>query len=251
MFSAIHHGGAICHFGRSPFLFSKPLNNHGGVIMNRQLLEKHFSPAQIKQREGNFGKKLDYIEGHAVIQRLNDAFEAQWSFSILKHEILEATDEVVVLGELKAGDVFKTQFGSSRITRSRQSGEAVSLADDFKAAATDAVKKCATLLGVGLHLYNGDRPSKTPMPSQHTENRTHHHGNIRHKNNRPTNTNNGSANGNGRISSRQFAYIMRIADENGRNKEQLDQEAISMFGCAVQFLSKADASSFIQHLLSK
>ena len=109
--------------------------------MNRELLEKQFSPAQIKQREGNFGKKLDYIEGHAVIQRLNDAFEAQWSFSILKHEILEATDEVVVLGELRAGNFFKTQFGSSRITRARQTGEPVSLADDYKAAATDAVKK--------------------------------------------------------------------------------------------------------------
>ena len=75
--------------------------------MNRELLEKTFSPNQIKQREGNFGMKLDYIEGHSVIHLLNDAFEAEWSFSILKHEILDATDEVIVLGELKAGDVIK------------------------------------------------------------------------------------------------------------------------------------------------
>jgi uncharacterized membrane protein YgcG len=32
----------------------------------------------------------------------------------------------------------------------------VSLADDFKAATTDALKKCATMLGVALHLYNGN-----------------------------------------------------------------------------------------------
>ncbi len=51
--------------------------------MNRELLEKPFEPGQIKQREGNFGKMLDYIEGHSVIQRLNDAFEAEWSFSFL------------------------------------------------------------------------------------------------------------------------------------------------------------------------
>ena len=43
--------------------------------MNRELLEKPFAPEQIKQREGNFGKTLDYIEGHAIIQRLNDAFD--------------------------------------------------------------------------------------------------------------------------------------------------------------------------------
>ena len=34
--------------------------------MNRELLEKPFDPGQIKQREGNFGKKLDYIEGRGV-----------------------------------------------------------------------------------------------------------------------------------------------------------------------------------------
>jgi hypothetical protein len=57
--------------------------------MNRELLEKPFEPGQIKQREGNFGKLLDYIEGRAVIERLNLAFEAEWSFSILEHRILE------------------------------------------------------------------------------------------------------------------------------------------------------------------
>jgi hypothetical protein len=35
--------------------------------MNRELLEKPFDPNQIKQREGNFGKMLDYVEGHSII----------------------------------------------------------------------------------------------------------------------------------------------------------------------------------------
>ena len=124
--------------------------------MNRELLEKPFDPNQIKQRERNFGKVLDYVEGHSIIQRLNDAFESNWSFAILKHEVVNETDEVVVIGELSAGGMVKTQFGSSRITRARETGEMVSLADDLKAAATDAIKKCATLMGVGLHLYNND-----------------------------------------------------------------------------------------------
>ncbi len=128
--------------------------------MNREILEKSFGPEQIKQREGNFGKMLDYIEGHAVIQRLNDAFDADWSFTIVQHEILKETDEVIVIGELKAGRVVKTQFGSSRITRARESGDIISLADDLKAAATDAVKKAATLFGVGLHLYRNDQPQR-------------------------------------------------------------------------------------------
>jgi hypothetical protein len=126
--------------------------------MNRQILEQPFGPEQIKQREGNFGKTLDYIEGHAVIQRLNDAFDADWSFTLTHHEILKDTDEVIVIGQLNADGIVKSQFGSSRITRAKETGDIISLADDLKAATTDALKKAATLLGVGLHLYRNERP---------------------------------------------------------------------------------------------
>ena len=129
--------------------------------MNRELLEQPFGENQIKQREGNFGKMLDYVEGHTVIQRLNDAFDADWSFVIINHEIIKESDEVIVLGELSAGTIRKTQFGSSRITRARNTGDMVSLSDDLKSSATDSLKKCATMLGIGLHLYN-----KTNSPSQ-------------------------------------------------------------------------------------
>ena len=214
--------------------------------MNRELLEKPFELSQIKQREGNFGKVLDYIEGHAIIQRLNDSFEAEWSFSILKHEILEQTDEVIVLGQLRAGDVVKTQFGSSKITRARESGEPISLADDLKAAATDCLKKCATLLGIGLHLYNGNTPSpRTQDPQPH--NRGNGGRNPQNTNSRPA----GNGNGGGRLTGAQFKYAMRLASQKGLSKEELDQQAIETFGRSVSFLSKSDASSLIEHLLSK
>jgi len=41
--------------------------------MNRELLEQPFSPEQIKQRQGSFGQTLDYVSGHTVIERLNEA----------------------------------------------------------------------------------------------------------------------------------------------------------------------------------
>jgi hypothetical protein len=93
------------------FFVSKLFNQNGGNNMNRELLEKPFDPNQIKQREGNFGKTLDYIEGHTVLQRLNDEFDARWGFKILEYEIQKDTDEVIVLGELSASDVVKIQFG--------------------------------------------------------------------------------------------------------------------------------------------
>src|SRR5262249_48773487 len=39
------------------------------------------------------------------------------------------------------------------VRRERESGALISLGDDLKSASTDAMKKCATFLGVGLHLY--------------------------------------------------------------------------------------------------
>ncbi len=212
--------------------------------MNRELLEKPFNPDQIKQREGNFGKMLEYIEGHAVIQRLNDAFDSDWSFEIVKHGIMTDTDEVLVLGKLIAGDIVKTQFGSSRITRARESGDMISLSDDLKAAATDALKKAATLLGVGLHLYAG---AKTANPNPNRPNTTH---------NRPANSGNGGngsgnkhgGNGNGRISSAQYKYAMNLAKDASMTKAQLNQHCVQTYGSVLDYLSRKDASNLIDSL---
>jgi len=236
--------------------------------MNREILEKSFGPEQIKQREGNFGKMLDYIEGHAVIQRLNDAFDADWSFTIIKHEILKETDEVIVIGELKAGSVVKTQFGSSRITRARESGDIISLADDYKAAATDAVKKAATLFGVGLHLYNNDQPQRghrssdlrhdTPARNKggngNGNNRTYgedRNGKSGNGSSPYQEKSKGNGNGNGRLTSKQYRYIQRLNEDQGRTKADLDQQSVKMFGVVAQYLSKGDASTMIEQLLAQ
>ena len=131
--------------------------------MNRQLLEQPFGPEEIKHRDGSVGQTLAYVPGHTVIERLNQAFESLWSFEITAHEIHQ--DEVIVIGKLIAEDVVKTQFGFSRITKARDTGEIVSLADDLKSAATDALKKCATLFGVGLHLYADKADKKSTETS--------------------------------------------------------------------------------------
>src|ERR1044071_6442472 len=109
--------------------------------MNREILEKPFMPEQIKQRHGTNGDVLDYIEGCAVIQRLNECFDAEWMFEIQEHHVYD--DEGGVLGKLTAQGVAKSQFGKSRITRAKKYKAVISLGDDLKAAATDCLKKCA------------------------------------------------------------------------------------------------------------
>jgi hypothetical protein len=129
--------------------------------MNRAVLEKPFDATQIRQRRGRTGGVLDYVEGHTVVARLNEAFEGAWSFEITWHEIRET--EVLVLGKLTAEGVVKCQFGGSSVTRDRETKQPVSLGDDLKAAVTDCVKKCATFFGVGLHLY-AEKPLRPPAP---------------------------------------------------------------------------------------
>ena len=200
--------------------------------MNRELLEKPFSPEEIKQRQGNFGQTLDYISGYTVIERLNEAFEHLWSFEIVQHEIQQ--DEVIVIGKLTAEGIVKTQFGSSRITRAKDTGEIISLADDLKSATTDALKKCATLFGVGLHLY-ADKPANTTKPKTGQK---------------QDNDGNGS-NGNGRITAKQHSFLMRLANERGLTRKELNDQCVEVYGSVVDYLTRQNASAMIESMMAQ
>ena len=202
--------------------------------MNRQLLEQPFGPEEIKQRDGSFGKTLAYVSGYTVIERLNQAFESLWSFEIVSHEIHE--NEVIVIGKLSAEGIIKTQFGSSRITKARETGEIVSLADDLKSATTDSLKKCATLLGVGLHLYV-DKPTLATSTS-----RKGNGGESSHSGN--------GGNGNGRLTSKQHNFLLKIANDKGITKKELNDQSVEIYGCVIDYLTRQNASSLIDNMLA-
>jgi len=203
--------------------------------MNRDLLEHPFDPGQIRQRQGPFGNVLDYIEGHAVIQRLNDALDGAWSFEVVEHKVLEEIGEVLVLGRLATGGIVKTQFGSSAITRAKETGETVSLADDLKAAATDALKKCATQLGVGLYLYaNGKDHAGGTLPTARKPPA---------KGFKPK-----AVGGGGRLSPKQHTYILRLIGAAGIARSDFDRQCVERFGAGLDHLSRADASQVIDQL---
>jgi hypothetical protein len=117
--------------------------------MNKEILCRPFPAELIRQREGHDGKRLSYLETHVVIERLNEGCDA-WSFELVQHHVYKV--EVVVVGRLTADSIVKMAFGGSAITFNA-AGKVVSLADDLKAAASDALKKAASMLGVGLELY--------------------------------------------------------------------------------------------------
>src|SRR2546428_962277 len=208
--------------------------------MNRDLLEKPFAPEQIKRRQGMNGDVLDYIEGCAVIQRLNECFDAEWIFEVQEHRVYD--DEVVVLGKLTAQGVSKSQFGKSRITRSRKDNSMISLGDDLKAAATDCLKKCATLFGIGLHLYfdapqpaNGNGQSNGNAAGR--DNGQHHAGNQE-----------GNGSDTGRLTAKQLSAIFSLAKVRGWSNKQVRDFTQEMFGKLPDFLNRKEASAVIQHL---
>lgn len=102
--------------------------------------------------------EITYVTGEMVIARLNEALGYDgWSFEVKSVTVLE--NEVWAHGRMViySGDrtIVREQTGGQIINRNRQ-GEIIELANDIKGAVTDTVKKCATLFGVALYLYDED-----------------------------------------------------------------------------------------------
>ena len=138
----------------------------------------------IKSRQAGFGKTLDYIEGHTVINLLNEAFGYCWSFSIVDECIYQTSPTTDKRGNVKGGDGYivrvkgrldvpgigiKEQYGLKLLTGGNDVQEPA-----FKAAATDALKKCATLLGIGIELYMDDEQpqSRSASDVEHLKQKT-------------------------------------------------------------------------------
>lgn len=109
-------------------------------------------------RPSGHGDDLTYITGEQCASRLNDVLGYNgWSFRITEHGIHSEADEIWVLGELVVqGQFVRQQFGSQKIKRAKTTGTIIDIGFDLKGAATDAMKKCASLIGVGLYLYDKD-----------------------------------------------------------------------------------------------
>ena len=108
---------------------------------------------------------LNYITGEQVTSRLNEVLGwDKWSFRVLEHGFNEDIDELWCLGELtvitEAAAVVKQQFGSQKPNRYAKNNQIIDLGFDLKGAATDALKKCASLIGVGLYLHEKDAPAQ-------------------------------------------------------------------------------------------
>lgn len=89
-------------------------------------------------------------------------------FKILDQQV--GKKQVWVRGELtvRAGEhiITKTQYGGAEIKINKTTQEPVSIADDLKAAGSDCLKKCASMLGIAGDVYWKDLETQAPEEEQ-------------------------------------------------------------------------------------
>lgn len=128
------------------------MSGHQLTFMLQKTPKEH-----VYKRAGKGGSTFDYVTGSYITKALNYAFGWNWDFEVIEHG--DAGNHVWVLGRLtvrgtKIGDqITKTQFGRSDVKQLKAGGN-LDYGNDLKAAATDALKKCASMLGFASDIYS-------------------------------------------------------------------------------------------------
>lgn len=114
----------------------------------------------VKQRPAKGGGTWNYVTGGYVRKVLNLMFGWDWSFEIMDEKILLDAKEVIVKGKLtcrtNGHTIVKMQYGNKDIIFRKGSDVPLSIGNDMKAAATDALKKCAAEIGIAADIYNAE-----------------------------------------------------------------------------------------------
>jgi hypothetical protein len=122
-------------------------------------------PKEVERQLKKGGTSLTYIPVSEVITRLNKVLGFDgWSYEIIKCE-RDALDPDFIVAHVRLtvyppdGAQFlivnKDGFGGQKIKRTKN-GDIVDLGDEMKGAVSDALKKAAQALGIGLYLARSE-----------------------------------------------------------------------------------------------
>lgn|SRR3990167_2463598 len=119
-------------------------------------------PQFVLKRKGKGGMTFDYVPGSYFKKVLNFTFGWNWDFKITKQEIIgevgESWAQVVTLGSLTVKDdqghtITKEDNGKADIKYLRGTKTPMDIGNDFKASATDCLKRCGAQLGIASDVY--------------------------------------------------------------------------------------------------
>ena len=159
-------------------------------VSERQVLRiiQKTPPQFVLKRKGKAGMTFDYVPGSYFKKVLNFTFGWNWDFVIKKQEILgsigDPWSQVITLGSLTVKDdaghtITKEDNGKADIKYLKGTKNPMDIGNDFKASATDCLKRCAAQLGIASDIYGKgelkmdagvdvpDAPQNTPPPIQY------------------------------------------------------------------------------------
>ncbi len=223
----------------------------------RKILERPFATDLLRYREGPGGIRLGYVEVQHYLDRLNEAFGGDWSLEVVRREHVE--DQLLVEVRLTAGGVVKVGLGGATVTRRKDNGKMCSLADDYKKAEADAIKRASRLLGIGASLYHDD------AEANHLEHDGHHLGRPSRDEEdprelrgaarpapmtpeRPSEPTSSRPPERVRLTARQLGAIQAIGRARGLDPRELRDRVRQEFGCVPEHLTRIQASQLLTRL---
>ena len=218
-------------------------------------LGKPFPREAIKTRQGGGGRSFQYVEGHTVIHQLIDATNNTWSLEVREITSLQLGSKTLLQARVALtipGLGTREHIGVQAIDE--RGGE-----DLVKGVVTDALKKAATLFGVGLELYGPDYGAGEvwrddvsgfgyDMPPVHNAPVTRSQASRRDE---PRTRASSGQRTEQEARPRQVQFITALAREIGMSEEELRAESSQRFSRDVGALNRRDASIFIEELTKR
>ena len=118
-------------------------------------LSRPFSKEELRSRPGQGGSTFVYADASAVIARLNEVLGGDWDFEA---ELIQA-QPAIIKGTLVVR--FPDGTTARRVDYGYPNGERDQ--EPVKSAQSDALRRCARMIGVGLYLYSRT-PNAKPAP---------------------------------------------------------------------------------------
>lgn len=138
-----------------------------GLLHEQILYMLRKTPPQfVKTRPGRGGGMWKYVTTHYVETVLNYTFAWDWDFEVVREN--REGHHIYVYGKLTVnlpnGKVItKGQYGQAEVKMNPRTGKPISLGDDYKAAASDSLKKCASMFGIASDVYGGEEFREVEM----------------------------------------------------------------------------------------
>jgi len=133
-------------------LIPTPFKTQQLLQMAQRTPESH-----IYSRPAKGGGNWDYVTGVYVKKVLNYVFGYMWDFQIIdkgrEGNLVWVQGRLTIKNKSGKPMIIKEQFGRADIKFKRNSKEILDYGNDLKAASTDALKKCASELGIASDIY--------------------------------------------------------------------------------------------------